>query len=154
MKLIQLSETKIKKMPTSSGKLLFAGMPNNQMLNELIDCDCIWNLAEELDYLLPYEKLVAKEVIWGNIRDFHQPDDTEKFVSQLKHVVNLLQEGKTVFVHCFGGVGRTGMILAAIKMSLDEMTPDEALKEAFKYSGGPEKTEQFDFIYKLYNELL
>lgn len=114
-----------------------------------ITFDVIWNLAEELEFLVDDEKLYAKMVLTANIADYSIPDDTSEFVRQLTLVVEILRKGGNVFMHCFGGHGRTGLGLAAIKRMLDGLTADEALTFANTQCDGPETDEQKQFVTSL-----
>lgn len=46
-------------------------------------------------------------------RDFNVPDQGD-LIRGLAQTVNLLLDGKTVYVGCMGGIGRTGLFLAAL----------------------------------------
>jgi protein-tyrosine phosphatase len=70
----------------------------------------------------------------------------------LQIVTETLKAGGRAFIHCFGGVGRTGMGLAAIKIHLDSMTPEQALTFTKKYCGGPETKTQINFIKNIIND--
>jgi hypothetical protein len=146
---------KLDRFPTNSGALYFGPLPDAKVLKTLktAGIDAIWNLASELKLIVPYEKLYVKEVIFGNINDLGIPTDSS-FVSQLDRVVSLLKKGKKVFVHCFGGIGRTSTALAAIKVALEGIEASKALAIAEKYAKGPETFEQDEYVEKpdkLYN---
>lgn len=141
----------VKRFPTSSGALYFGPLPKVAVLKHLksLHIDAIWNLAAELNLMVPYEKNYAPEVIFGNVPDYESPKNGDEFLSQLNRVISLLRAGKKVFVHCFGGHGRTGMSLAAIKVIMDKMPADKALSLAFDYTTGPESEEQDEYIEEL-----
>lgn len=141
---------KLKRFPTPSGELYYGPLPMVADLKNIQrnNIDIIWNLAAELNVLVPYEKLYTKEVLFGNIPDFEAPSENSLFISQLEYVVNALKQGKKVFVHCHGGRGRTGTGLAAIDVAFGEDS-DKALDKAMAYAGGPESVEQEEYIDKL-----
>lgn len=141
----------VKLFPTSSGTLFFGPLPKVAVLKHLksLHIDAIWNLASELNLMVPYEKGYAPEVIFGNVGDYDAPKDSGLFISQLNRVISLLNAGKRVFVHCFGGHGRTGMALAALKVAMDKTPADKALSLAFDYTTGPESEEQDEYIEEL-----
>jgi protein-tyrosine phosphatase len=111
--------------------------------------DLIWNLAEELAFLAPDEGKIAKSVLCGNIEDYNIPSNVAIFKEQLNKVVDVLSGGGKVFIHCFGGCGRTGMTLAAIKKNLDGLSGEEAIKFAENECEGPETDSQVNFVLKL-----
>jgi protein tyrosine/serine phosphatase len=66
--------------------------------------------------------------------DTPQPD-------QIAQVLQLLNSGQRVFVHCKLGKDRTGTVIAAYRIAHDGWTSDKALDEALTfgmhwYSGG------------------
>lgn len=111
--------------------------------------DIIWNLSEELEFLVTDEKHYAKEVLFANIEDYGIPDDDVEFNKQLTLVVNTLRVGGKVFMHCFGGHGRSGLGLAAIKIMLDKLAVKDALAFADMHCNGPETEEQKQYILSL-----
>lgn len=138
----------LRRFPTNSGFLYYGPMPT---YNELLSLkkkkvDIIWNLAKELGALARYEKNIAPEVIRGNVSDYSVPSDMNKFMSQVNHVAAALKAGKKVFVHCHGGRGRTGMVLAALKIAVDKVDPKKALKLVDSLVDGPDTKEQEEFV--------
>ena len=145
----------LKRFPTNSGYLYYGPMPDVKVLNQIKrnKIHTIWNLAGELKMLVPYEETFVPEVIQGNIKDYSVPSNVGGFLSQLNHIVSILRSGKKVFVHCYGGRGRTGMTLAAIKVALDGTDPKEALKMVGDFVNGPDTAEQKKFI-EFYSDYL
>ncbi len=142
----------LRRFPTSSGVLYYGRIPSVMDLKYIKEnkFDAIWNLASELNVMVPYEKQYVNEVIFGNIDDYEEPKG-DAFLSQLNRVVSLLKAGKKVFVHCYGGHGRTGTALAAIKVVLDHADTDDALRDAYDYARGPESDEQKSYVNLLDN---
>ena len=62
------------------------------------------------------------------IRDKFVPEDLEAFCSLILGIVELLHAGKTVVVHCNGGKGRTGLVVAAILVAYQNSTVMEAIQ--------------------------
>lgn len=109
----------------------------------------IVNLLEEhYDYIVNIEKSQFK-VIHLPINDFSIPNDIKAFGNQVKRIHNLLKVGQNIFVHCYGGHGRTGLLLACLGI-LDGWHIDDALFYTSRYCKGPETQEQRDFVRKFY----
>ncbi len=89
------------------------------------------------------------ESLYFSIMDLSAPaeDDLCEFLDLLGEILVRLDAGKTVVVHCRGGLGRSGM-LAACLLVLRGYGPQEALvavREA-RGEGAVEMPEQEDFI--------
>ena len=91
-----------------------------QLLRQLIDAgvDAVVDLTQRLDpastdcHLRPYEdeleRLAPNSVIVRHpIVDMSVPTEDE-MVSALDAIDDLLDKGRNVYVHCWGGIGRTG----------------------------------------------
>jgi protein-tyrosine phosphatase len=145
----------IKSMATSTGSLTFSRRPSAPIFEALreTDLDIWWNLALELEDLVPRMRQCAAEVLSARITDFSIPADVPRFAEQLDHVVTLLRCGGRVHVNCHGGRGRTGLALACVLMLLEEMDPAAALAAAREASGGPETEEQSAFVIALHRSL-
>ena len=139
----------ITQYPTSSGRLYLGPKPDREILDYLatLQLSWIWNLSECDDTLIGEESRIAR-VLCADIPDFGVPDE-KTFVDQLTLVCNALRGGYAVFLHCDAAVGRTGMALAAILMTLEKRAPSAALDEARAHTGGPETDEQRRFIRSL-----
>lgn len=80
------------------------------------------------------------------IKDFSVPDNNEKLNEA---IINILQEmiekKNTVYMGCFGGVGRTGLVLACIAKSLDIENPISYVRENYS-PRSVETDEQANFV--------
>ena len=97
------------------------------------------------------------------IRDVSVPksmDDVRKLVKRILKIVSNNPDAK-VYVHCWGGVGRTGLIVGCLLGELCELSYDETmtkLEQLFSacpksaYRDTPETAEQRDFIAKFIRE--
>jgi protein-tyrosine phosphatase len=90
---------------------------------------------------------VAREVLWARIPDFRAPAEVDLFDEQLGRVCTVLGGGGHVHVSCFGGIGRTGVAIACIRVHLLGETPDDALAAAFDACGGPMTEGQDAFVH-------
>lgn len=134
----------MKLISTQKGKLYISHSPSNADLNKH-QFDCIWNLAAELEYLLPLEQKACDNVLFANIKDRDIPKDIILFQSQLNEVISNLQDNRTVLVHCMGGIGRTGLALGCILKGLG-LNVNRAVGLVKNACGGPETKEQINFI--------
>ena len=116
-----------------------------------LDLHCIFNVADELKLIEGIEAKIANMVLLGRIKDYDVPVDMDYFICQIGYICDLLKEGKNVHVHCMGGRGRTGMVLACIKIMLDKVDAETALKITKKTCGGPETINQIEFVKKFAN---
>jgi protein-tyrosine phosphatase len=140
----------MKLVETSKGNLYIGSKDDALTITEGKDSyDVIWNLAAELEFLAELEEKNAKKVMCAGITDYDIPTSKRAFIAQLNQVVTTLKDGGTVFIHCFGGHGRTGLALAAIKKCLDKMSGKDAIAFATKECDGPESDAQVEFVLSL-----
>ena len=72
----------------------------------------------------------------------------------LNTIDEAIQNGKGVYVHCWGGVGRTGIVVGCylVRHGLAPQQALERLQTLFKtrpqnyYTTSPETSEQFEFV--------
>jgi predicted protein tyrosine phosphatase len=128
--------------------LLHCGI--NAILNfteedELVDYDA-WLKDEAADFGLEVE---VKRM---PIRDFSTPSVVE-MMAILNQIDEWLNAGKTVFVHCYGGIGRTGMVVGCYLVRKG-MPPRQALQRIAELRRGtpdgwrrsPETDQQVEFL--------
>lgn len=106
----------------------------------------IWNLLED-DTIAKVESKNFN-VIHSPINDFSIPDNKESFIKDIGKIIDLLKDNKNIYVHCFGGHGRTGLAVLCVKIMLGE-DPTEALKEVKEKVSGPELQRQINFAFQI-----
>ena len=122
------------------------------------------DLTEEGE-LEPYDKMLYSGASYLRfpIRDRSVPksmDEVRKLVKRIIKIVNNNSEAK-VYIHCWGGVGRTGLIVGCLLGELCELSYDETMakleqlflacpKSAKRET--PETAEQREFIAKFVRE--
>ncbi|MFP3164646.1 MAG: dual specificity protein phosphatase family protein [Acidianus sp.] len=77
------------------------------------------------------------------------PDGYPPTLSQFEEIMEWL-EGRGNLVHCVGGIGRTGTVLAGYLMVTEGLNANEAVEEVRKYREGAVQTmQQFEFLLSL-----
>ncbi len=100
-------------------------------------------------------KSVDIERLFLPIHDFGVPtiDQVDKFIEKSKKI--LKSNGKATVVHCWGGKGRTGTILACWLLANKNMKAVDAINLVrAKRPGSIETDEQIKFVLRYYNILL
>jgi rhodanese-related sulfurtransferase len=94
-----------------------------QALEEKHETDVLVSLMEEHEYhgyrisqLLERDKLGGIEILRFAIKDMGVPREaeSEKFDAFVQDLVQRLEQGQNVVVHCRGGLGRTGTVAACV----------------------------------------
>ena len=98
------------------------------------------------------------------IRDVSVPENVSSVKELIGQIQGILEEDKRnkVYIHCWGGVGRTGVIVGCLlshQHDFDYEKTMDALKKAFSdcpksaYRETPETKEQREFIEKYAEEM-
>lgn len=83
------------------------------------------------------------------------PESVQGVVELMHRVEDALGQGKKVYIHCVGGVGRTGMIVACYYVYFRQMSADEAMAEMRRrfathgrsaWCSAPETEAQIGFV--------
>ena len=103
------------------GKLLAGEYPidkdeatSQEKINALLDIgiSVFVDLTEEHEGLRSYTSLIGKAIHRRfAIRDVAVPDSPETTIQILDTIDRYIHQGEMVYVHCWGGVGRTGVII-------------------------------------------
>ena len=122
------------------------------------------DLTETKEPLEPYDQIakdearcLGKEVQWERhpIVDVSIPQNPEQMTGILDVIDSALDSGDTVYVHCWGGVGRTGTVVGCWLVR-HGLTGDEALAQVAEWWSGmakshwsrssPETPEQREYV--------
>jgi ADP-ribosyl-[dinitrogen reductase] hydrolase len=114
--------------------------------------------------LIPYESILSEESRAARItatyqrfpiRDLSVPSDSDHLAKILFAIDRRIREGGVVYVHCWGGVGRTGLVVACWLQEHGRI-PDDAMAElsrnwstvakSSRKPASPETTEQVDWV--------
>jgi protein-tyrosine phosphatase len=122
------------------------------------------DLTELADKLVPYEAILSEAAQKSSIdvtyqrfpiRDNSVPRDSEHLAEILLAIDGRIREGGLVYLHCWGGVGRTGLVVACW-LQEHGRTADRALAELsekwstvekiYRKPNSPETAAQVDWI--------
>lgn len=80
------------------------------------------------------------------IQDYSVPTSFEKFDYFIQSILKDIVKGENVLIHCFGGKGRTGLVLIGLFMRILK-----SFKKAYKYVTSKRQaldtSEQIDFLF-------
>ena len=149
------------------GKRLFAGEYPGDKYGELAEAKLrrmhhfgvrhFVDLTEEGE-LLPYHQLLPNDTTYLRfpIRDVNVPKSVEAVHQLIDKIEYLMQQDGYSYIHCWGGVGRTGTIVACYEArQMEEPTLEKALaamRSRFSkmpkasHRRAPETQEQIDFV--------
>lgn len=96
------------------------------------------------------------------IKDRHYPENKRefaKFILQLSQIILSLKKNEKIYIHCKGGHGRSGIVVAVILCQLFEFTPEQALdhttnshnnrlimRDKWRKIGSPQTYNQKNFV--------
>jgi protein-tyrosine phosphatase len=86
------------------------------------------------------------------VEDGYVPEDEEEFLDVARDVAFELKDGQNVMIHCFAGVGRTGMMSIAVLTALG-FPPEQARRIVVDAGAGPENPRQERFIKRAADRL-
>ena len=101
------------------------------------------DLTDEFDHLKPYRELLGEVASAAGrivehkaipIRDYHVPT-TEQMARILDVIDAALEAGEVVYVHCWGGIGRTGTVVGCY-MVRHGWSPVDAIEELARLREG------------------
>jgi predicted NAD-dependent protein-ADP-ribosyltransferase YbiA (DUF1768 family) len=113
-------------------KAMFGGYPEQSFVESLEKDNVILfiNLTCPSDKLVPYSVSDKSELINFPIIDRSFPKDPQKYSKFIINVCNKLKSFKKdekLYLHCKGGHGRAGIVVASILIYLFNLTPERGL---------------------------
>ena len=126
--------------------------------------DCFIDLTQRRDGLAPYEQIAHEQAraLGRSVRreshpimDMGVPRRAADMAAILDAVDGALDEGRTVYVHCWGGIGRTGTVVGCWLVR-HGLTGQEALdqiaewwqhvEKSWLHTESPQTRHQRDFV--------
>ncbi len=118
--------------------------------------DVLVSVMEEHEYrsyeipdLYERDEVEGIEILRFPIEDMNIPREAEaeEYQTLIGDIVKLLGDGKTVVVHCRGGLGHTGTVAACVLVALGRHSAKEAISVVrAARKGTVQTTEQEDFV--------
>lgn len=96
----------------------------------------IWRTGRELrPYFIDARRLSKKPLVWRHlpIMDGNAADDDEVLETLICDLVDDVKAGRVLYVHCWGGHGRAGLICCLLLAVLYSLTPVETFKRIQAY---------------------
>jgi ribA/ribD-fused uncharacterized protein len=147
-------------------KALFGSFPTQEGVKELenVGVQYFVNLTHSNERKInPYH--TDHNYISFPIRDNQVPEDCElfsAFIVKLADIICNLKEGKLMYIHCKGGHGRSGIVVASLLCHIFGLSPTDALeyttlyhshrksmREKWRKIGSPQTYKQKEFVHKL-----
>lgn len=128
------------------------------------DIDAFIDLTEEdelIHYLPVLARLTDKDVLYMRfaIVDYSIPEPEE--MQQIVNTINsLLEAGRRIYLHCRGGIGRTGTVIGCWLKSqghngetaLTELSQLFKASNAARFARSPETEEQRNFVKDFFSD--
>lgn len=149
---------------------LFGRYPSQEDIKMFEDLGVIYyiDLTEnEEDKIVPYK--TERSVIRYPIKDRSVPKDWKSFsilIIKISEIIKGLKSGEKIYIHCKGGHGRSGILVACLFCYILGKTPTEALemtkkchserkvmRDKWRRIGSPQSKKQKEFVYKFFGDL-
>lgn len=145
-------------------KALFGSFPSHNSVRELeqegvrVFVDLTF---KEEQKIIPYT--TDHTYISYPIIDRNTPTNVSSFVRFIVHlsdIINVLKKGELMYIHCKGGHGRSGVVVAVLLSHIFNMSPEHAMdhttnyhskrlvmKDKWRKMGSPQTFHQKSFVY-------
>ena len=152
-------------------KALFGSYPSHEAAKELEEEGvCLFvNLTETVENLEQYKLSPTSEMISFPIPDRKIPSDVLDYslliMKIVMHLANF-KDGQKLYVHCKGGHGRAGIVVASLLCYYYNIEPNRALELTTRYHserkemrakwrsiGSPQTVKQKQYVVKLFEPL-
>lgn len=152
------------------GKALFGSYPSERSVKELEDNGVRFfvNLTYgDEDKIKEYH--TDYEIIHYRIKDRSVPDDLlsfSKFIIQLSEIIKNLNSSEMIYIHCKGGHGRSGLVVACLVCYIFNISPFDSLnytskchsnrsvmRDKWRKIGAPQTYLQKRFVHHMFRPI-
>eukprot|EP01064_Diplonema_japonicum_P021418 TRINITY_DN30971_c0_g1_i1.p1 TRINITY_DN30971_c0_g1~~TRINITY_DN30971_c0_g1_i1.p1 ORF type:complete len:696 (+),score=123.32 TRINITY_DN30971_c0_g1_i1:37-2124(+) len=118
------------------GRLLCGGSPDNRRLSDLqalanTGITTVINLRADKNagYMPALEKAAGRKInlVTYHLSDGQVPKETKTFMELINRINAMLKAGEIIYIHCKGGHGETGMVVACVLATLYDLPHMKAL---------------------------
>ena len=155
---LQLKQGSITMMPRPPGShqlKVFASFLASQSIDKVVS---LLQIKEANSLGLEFEETELEkqgvEFINFQIKDHNVPQFILPFNQLVQILTEDIKQGKNIAIHCYAGIGRTGMLAAAVLINLGERV-DSALIKLSKTRGlrVPETLQQISWLHHYEDQL-
>jgi predicted NAD-dependent protein-ADP-ribosyltransferase YbiA (DUF1768 family) len=151
-----------------SNKVLFGSYPTQTIVQDLEEKGvvCFVNLTNPIEKnIYPYITNHAK-IFNFPINDRSVPRDWEQFgklIVKISNIYHGLRENESIYIHCRGGHGRSGVLVACLIAFIENISPEdsitktmishqkrEKMREKWRIIGSPQTRGQKTFVYRYF----
>jgi protein-tyrosine phosphatase len=134
-----------------------------RVLEEEHEANVLVSLMEDHEYrgyrisdLLEQDSIGNIEILRFAIEDMGVPQEAESegFEAFVEDVVQRLEQGQTVVVHCRGGLGRTGTLAACVLVALGRHPADKAISAVREVRKGTVQTREQEAFVRLFEGMV
>lgn len=153
-------------------KALFGSYPTQDIVNDFEKRGVCYFIDLTTDHekkkLLKYETNTAK-IIRHPIKDNYIPIELFKFsqfICRVAYIIQSLKDDQKIYIHCKGGHGRAGIVVACLLCFINCITSYESLKltnqyheqrpemkEKWRSIGSPQTSKQKEFVIRLFKPI-
>lgn len=147
-------------------RALFGSYPTTNRAKELEDNGIVQYIDLTLDNEVEEKYTTDKPILYFPIIDRQVPINIYKFCKFILELVDIINSKKKIYIHCRGGHGRAGLVVACLLCYINKLSPAESItqttffhsqrkimREKWRKIGSPQTRKQKSFIFKLFKPL-
>jgi protein-tyrosine phosphatase len=104
------------------------------------------SLTDRARDLEPYCRAAGLDWYYYPITDFGIPHSIESFDNLINTIIDSMNRNRPVCVHCFAGIGRTGLVLCCTAGRYLQLPADRAISAVRRIRSALETWEQESFV--------